>query len=382
MPFRNLLCGVAGVSAMLCSLGCASANPGAPATATPAHHGPDGFRNNYIGPINKSLLDVVQWRIGRWRDGLPLPLKEPIPTQAADLGFIHANARAGAAMQPAVTWIGHATTLVQASGLNIITDPAFSQRVSPVQFLGPERAQPPGVALAELPRIDVVVVSHNHYDHLDRLSVLLLEQQAGGAPLFLVPLGNRKWMQDLGLSRVVELDWWQKHGVTPPDGGAAVDFFLTPVQHWSGRYWLDKQQTLWGGWAVFGPDFHWYFGGDTGYSKDFADTRERFAARQTPAQGGGFDLALLPIGAYQPRWFMTEQHIDPIEAVKAHRDLGARRSLGIHWGTFDLAEEPLDQPPRDLAESLRRASLSADDFFVLKIGETRRLPRRAVTTAR
>ena len=136
-------------------------------------------------------------------------------------------------------------------------------------------------------------------------------------------------------------------------------------------------QTLWGGYAVFAPDLHLYFTGDTGYSKDFADIRERFAARQRPKAGAGFDLALIAIGAYEPRWFMATQHIDPAEALRIHHDLGAKRSMGIHWGTFELTDEALDQPPKDLARARTAAGLTADDFFVLAVGETRRLaPRR------
>jgi N-acyl-phosphatidylethanolamine-hydrolysing phospholipase D len=273
-------------------------------------------------------------------------------------------------MQPAVTWVGHATALVQASGLNVLTDPVFSDRASPVQFAGPKRAQPPGLALAQLPRIDVVVISHNHYDHLDKNTVRGLAEQAGGAPLFIVPLGVKAWIQALGTDHVKELDWWDSVKL------GQVEFVFTPVQHWSARGVGDRSQTLWGGWAVFGPDFHWYFSGDTGYSADFVDTQKRFADRQTPALGGGFDLALIAVGAYEPRWFMKEQHVNPAEAVRIHQDLKAKRSLGVHWGTFELTDEPLDQPPQDLAAARGAAGVLADDFFLLAIGQTRKLPKR------
>jgi N-acyl-phosphatidylethanolamine-hydrolysing phospholipase D len=273
-------------------------------------------------------------------------------------------------MQPALTWVGHATTLVQLGGLNVLTDPIFSERASPLSLVGPRRAQPPGVALDELPHIDLVLVSHNHYDHLDLASVRALNQQAAGPPLFVVPRGNRAWMNDAGISRVVELDWWQSQRL------GEVEVVLTPVQHWSGRSFSDRLQTLWGGYAVFAPDLHLYFSGDTGYSKDFADTRERFKPRQ-PAAGGGFDLALIAIGGYEPRWFMKEQHVNPAEAVMIHRDLNAKRSIGIHWGTFELTDEALDEPPRALAQARQGAGLSSDEFGVLAIGATLRLPRRA-----
>jgi N-acyl-phosphatidylethanolamine-hydrolysing phospholipase D len=223
------------------------------------------------------------------------------------------------------------------------------------------------LTLAQLPHVHVVLVSHNHYDHLDEASVVALNQQAGGPPLFVVPLGLKPWLQQRGISNAVELDWWQSHTV------AGVDVVLTPVQHWSGRGLTDRLATLWGGFAVFAPNFHWFFGGDTGYSKDFADIRQRFAARQA---GGGFDLALLPVGAYEPRWFMKNQHVNPAEAVQIHRDLGAKRSLGVHWGTFNLTDEALDAPPLALAQARRELGVADTDFVLIALGQTWQLPRR------
>jgi N-acyl-phosphatidylethanolamine-hydrolysing phospholipase D len=331
------------------------------------HHTPEGFRNNYIDTVNKSPAELLRWRREAVKNGLPKPPLAPIPTATADLKFIHASATAGAAQQPSITWIGHATMLVQAGGLNILTDPVFSDRASPVQFAGPRRAQPPGVALPDLPPIDVVVLSHNHYDHLDHATVIELNRRSGGETLFLVPLGIAPWMQKQGITHVVQLDWWDSHS------HKGCDFHFTPVQHWSARGLGDRSQTLWGGWAVFGPGLHWYFSGDSGYTKDFADTRERFAGRNGDA---GFDIALIAVGAYEPRWFMKEQHVNPDEAVRAHKDLGARRSVGVHWGTFNLTDEPLDEPPRALAQARVDHGISDEDFFLLKVGETRRLPQR------
>lgn len=330
------------------------------------HHTPTGFKNNYIDAVDKPLGDLLRWRMEAFRQGLPKSPQTPTPTVAPDLAAIHRNARAGTAMLPAITWIGHASMLVQASGLNVLTDPVFSERASPVQFIGPQRTQPPGVALADLPAIDVVVISHNHYDHLDKDGVIALDARAQGKTLFLVPLGLKAWMVARGITNVVELDWWQSHAVR------GVEFHFTPVQHWSARGMSDRSQTLWGGWAVFGAGFHWYFTGDTGYSRDFIDTRERFAARNP----GGFDLALIAVGAYEPRWFMKEQHVNPAEAVQIHKDLAPRRSVGVHWGTFNLTDEPLDQPPRDLAEARQVQGVAEQDFFLMKIGETRQLPQR------
>ncbi len=352
-----------------CLFGCANVN----AQYNPAkpHHTPEGFKNNYNDNVNKTGRDFLRWQYERTQAGLPKPPQTPTPTVPPDLAFIQANAKPGA-MQPAITWVGHATMLVQAGGLNVLTDPIFSDRASPVQLVGPKRAQPPGLSIAQLPPIDVVLVSHNHYDHLDKNTAVDLSNIAGAATLFIVPLGVKKWFESLGIGNVKELDWWESTTVK------GVEFHFTPVQHWSARGLGDRSQTLWGGWSVLAPDLHWYYSGDTGYSKDFADTQQRFAPRQTATLGGGFDIALLAVGAYEPRWFMKEQHINPAEAVQIHQDLKAKRSVGVHWGTFALTDEPLDQPPKDLAVACTAAGVPEADFLLLAIGETRKLPARGL----
>ncbi len=342
-----------------------------PAAPPAPHHRSTGFQNNYFDFAPRGLADFMRWRWNALRQGLPPAPSQPTPAVAPDLAFITSNAQAGTAMQPAVTWIGHATVLAQMGGLNILTDPIFSERASPVSFAGPKRAHPPGLTLAQLPRIDLVVVSHNHYDHCDAPTLQALNAQPGGPPLFLLPLGLKAWAAELGITRVVEMDWWQSHRL------GEVEVVMTPVQHWSGRSLTDRLQSLWGGWAVFAPDAHLFFAGDTGYSPDFTDIRKRFAERQT---GGGFDIALIPVGAYAPRWFMKEQHVDSDEAVRMHRDLGAKRSLGIHWGTFELTDEALDEPPRALAQALARAGVAEEHFFLLALGQTRKLATRGVAT--
>jgi N-acyl-phosphatidylethanolamine-hydrolysing phospholipase D len=333
----------------------------------PPHHRNGGFQNNWIEFAPRSLGELLSWKWAALRQGLPPPPREPIPVVAPDLAFLNTNSAAGPAMKPSVTWIGHATALLQLGGLNVLTDPIFSERASPVGFAGPKRAQPPGIALAQLPRIDLVVISHNHYDHCDLPSLRALAAQPGGSPLILVPLGLKAWLAEQGVAHVEEMDWWQSRRL------GAVDVVMTPVQHWSGRTLTDRMETLWGGWALFAPDQHAFFAGDTGYSRDFATVSERLADRLGAL---GFDLALIPIGAYEPRWFMTEQHVNPPEAVRMHRDLRARRSLGIHWGTFELTDEALDEPPAALARARREAGVADEDFFVLAIGQTRRLPKR------
>ena len=340
-----------------------------PSPAQAAPRDGDRFQNSEVAFAPKSLGEVLKWRLGAARDGLPRPPKTPTPRVDPDLAFLHANAAAGASMQPAATWIGHASVLMQLGGLSILTDPVFSERVSPLSFAGPKRHSAPGLLPAQLPRIDAVVISHNHYDHLDAASVDALAAQPGGAPRFVVPLGVKAWFESRGLQDAVELDWWQS---TRVDG---VEIFLVPAQHWSGRGLADRMKTLWGGYAVFAPDFQMFFAGDTAYSRDFTDIHRHFAPRH--GTGRGFDLALIPIGAYEPRWFMKPQHVDPKEAVQIHLDVAARQSIGVHWGTFQLTDESLDEPPRALAAACREGGLADDAFTVMAIGETRRFAARS-----
>ncbi len=337
--------------------GCSHVNP----YYDPAkpHHRPDGFQN--VDPqarMPRSVGEFLRWQRERLALTIPDPQLDLSPV-AADLGFIRA-----ATNHFAVTWIGHATALVQIGAANVLTDPHFSVRASPVQWMGPRRWQPPGVALRELPRIDVVLISHNHYDHLDEGSVRALYAQPGGPPLFVVPLGAERWLQRVGITNVRALDWWDRIDV------AGLTIHMTPVQHWSRRTLADTNTTLWGGFVVVGQadgrPRRVFFTGDTGYSaQHFKDIGARF---------GPVDLALIPIGAYEPRWFMATQHVDPTQAVQIHRDLRARRSLGIHWGTFQLTDEPLDQPVRDLAAARDALGVSSEEFVTLRHGQTLRLP--------
>ncbi len=355
--------------ALACFVSCAAAQSPPRADAVEIQPRRDGhYQNNYLEFEPKGFSKLLQWKFDALLDGLPPPPRAPVPTIPADVAFIRANV--GAQQQPAATWIGHASVLLQLAGLNVFTDPIFSERASPVAFIGPKRAQPPGLTPAMLPPIDVVLISHNHYDHLDLPSLTALNAQPGGAPLFIVPLGVKALLNDEGIDNVLELGWWQAHRL------GTLEIVMTPVQHWSGRSYNDRMQTLWGGYALFAPELHVFFSGDTGYSKDFADIRARFASRQGAQQGGGFDLALIAIGAYEPRWFMKDQHINPAEAVQVHRDLGAKRSIGVHWGTFELTDEALDEPPRALTAARSAMAIGDDEFSVLPIGGTQRLPPR------
>ncbi|MGQ0653219.1 MAG: MBL fold metallo-hydrolase, partial [Betaproteobacteria bacterium] len=289
-----------------------------------------------------------RWKWEQLRDGVPRDPEE---------GYRFEVAKPDLASNPAVTWVGHATVLLRVGGASVLTDPHFSERASPLSFAGPRRVVPAVPRIEELPHIDAVVISHNHYDHLDQDSVRRLAGQPGGSPRFFMPLGLKDWFARRGIDDVVELDWWESREFK----GLRLDF--VPVQHWSKRTLSDENQTLWGGWVVRHTELSFFFAGDTGYSRDFADIRAKF---------GGFDLAAIPIGAYAPRWFMQIMHLDPAEAVRVHRDVNARRSLAIHWGTFaNLTDEGLYEPPVRLGEALKKAGLTERDFFVLKHGETR-----------
>ncbi|HZO21238.1 MAG TPA: MBL fold metallo-hydrolase [Steroidobacteraceae bacterium] len=256
--------------------------------------------------------------------------------------------------QIALTFINHITFLVQFAGLNILTDPVYSWRVSPFRSLGPQRVRDPGLAFEDLPPIHLVLVSHNHYDHLDLPTLMKLE--AVHAPHFITGLGNRPFLQQFGLRSVDELDWWESRSV------AAANITMTPARHWSSRRPRNRNRTLWGGFCVHSGGCQLYFAGDTGYGPHFREVRERF---------GQVNLALLPIGAYEPRWFMSNQHMDPDEAVRAHLDLGAKVSVGSHFGCFQLTDEGIDDPIVELAAARQRHAVSEEDFPVLNTGETR-----------
>ncbi len=316
------------------------------------HHTPDGFRNNYPHPEKQSFW---KWQWQRWTGGVAADPKEGynFPLLKPDTAFLESNRS-----EPTLTWIGHATFLLQLGGVNVLTDPHLTERASPLSFAGPKRHVAPSLDFDTLPRIDVVVISHSHYDHLDRGTVQRLNAQKGGPPMFLVPLALKRWFHEQGIDNVTELDWWDSRD------HMGMKLHLVPVQHWSARTPWDASKTLWGSWVIEHPQMRFLFGGDFGYSQDLADIGKRF---------GRIDLAALPIGAYEPRWFMKVMHVNPEEAVRTHRDLNARYSVAMHWGTFKLTDERLDEPPVKLAAALATAGIPSEQFFVMKHGETRKL---------
>ena len=317
-----------------------------------SHHTREGFRNKYPVPERGSFW---KWQWNRWTKGVPDNPKDgyAFALMQPDVAFL-----AGNRSEPTLTWIGHASFLVQVGGVNLLTDPMFSERASPVSFAGPKRYVEPPLDLRSLPHIDAVVISHNHYDHLDLPTVKRLNRQQGGAPRFFVPLGLKQWFGGNGIDNVTELDWWDNAELM------GLKLTLTPVQHWSSRTPWDRDRTLWGSWVIEQAQVRLFFGGDFGYSPDLADIGRQF---------GHFDLAMLPIGCYEPRWFMRAMHVNPEEAVRAQQDLHARYAVAMHWGTFRLTDEVLDEPPRKLGEALKQAGVAPERFFVMRHGETRKL---------
>jgi N-acyl-phosphatidylethanolamine-hydrolysing phospholipase D len=318
----------------------------------PAHHISGGFKNLHIdGKSRRS--DFFRWRFGFGPKEEPALHPDTVPEYqsqvvAPDLNSLnHADPRT---IQ--ISWIGHSTFLIQVAGLNILTDPIFSDRASPLSFAGPRRYVPPSLPQEKLPPIHATIISHNHYDHLDKGSVTKL----GNRVKFFVPLGMSDWFQEAGLDRVTELDWWQSAELGP------VRFHCVPAQHFSMRTPFDANQTLWSGWVLVTPVGNIFFAGDTGYSPDFKAIGQRL---------GPMRLALIPIGGYMPRWFMKPMHLNPREAVRVHQDIRSQQSIGMHWGTFKLTEEPLAEPPLFLQKVLEEEKISAEKFIVLKFGETR-----------
>ena len=256
-----------------------------------------------------------------------------------------------------VTWIGHSTVLVQTNGLNLLTDPIWSERASPFSFAGPKRVRAPGVRFEDLPKIDLVLVSHNHYDHMDLPTLKRLWDR--DRPAIVTSLGNDTILKRAGIGAVAA-DWDQTIALR----GAAVT--IERVHHWGSRWGVDRNRALWSGFTVRLPGGNLFFGGDTGFG-DGSWPRE--AARHGP-----YRLAILPIGAYEPREVMQNSHMNPEEAVAAFQALGARTGLGVHWGTFQLTFESIGDPPRRLAAALKAKGIAPERFVATEVGRTFEVP--------
>jgi N-acyl-phosphatidylethanolamine-hydrolysing phospholipase D len=332
--------------------GPASAQAPNPASFGPAPRDAEGRFLNLAGELPRAGIGVVlpfQLR----RIASSIAGRPGAPQRVANDGaFLRENARHSV---PTATWIGHSTLLVQMGGTSFLTDPIWSPTASPVSWLGPRRFTPPGLELEALPPIDFVLISHSHYDHLDLPTLIRVARKDPDAR-FLVPLGNAGLLREAGLEHVEEFDWGQGTRV----GRAEVT--CVPSQHWSQRSLSDARRSLWCAWVVRSPERTFYFMGDSGWYPGFADVGRVF---------GPIDLAAVAIGAYQPTALMRPHHVDPEEAVRAGRALAARRLVAMHFGTFDLSDEPLDEPPARFRAAAAAAGYAESDAWVLRIGETR-----------
>ncbi len=329
--------------ALIASISCATAPPHPVSDHCDGHT----FHNPQTRIEDPSFWDlVVHITTGRstpWPDDVPLDRALALD-QALDND------------QVAITFVNHATVLIQTPQMNILTDPVWSQRVGPWSWAGPERARQPGIPFDALPPIDAVLLSHNHYDHTDLPTIIDLWER--DQPRFLVPLGDRQLLEDEGITTVTEMDWWDQAPL-----GHSVKITFTPAQHNSGRGLTDAKESLWGSFMIHADKRMIYFGGDTAYSPHFAAIQARL---------GSPDIALLPIGAYAPRATMRPFHMDPDDAVQAQLDLRAVLAIGIHFGTFQLTNEAIDDPIKDLQAALQARRLPTDAFITLSEGRTQR----------
>ena len=328
----------------------------------PAHHRPDGrFRNPWPIAEGDEALRRSFFRVAReWLQGSHPPDPRPgeVPSTSPSFAGIDGVPPLGGG-QARISWLGHAAALIQLPGLNLLTDPVWSDRCSPVGFMGPHRFVPPPAALAELPPLHAVLISHDHYDHLDRDTVHAIHARWKDDVTWFVPLGHRSWFAAQGITRVVELDWWEE---APLPGGEFVATCV-PARHWTRRRPLGTNTRLWCGWVVRpvgGNAPRIYFAGDSGACPAFREIGERL---------GPFDVSILPVGAYEPRWFMGAAHMNPEEAVQAYRDAGGRGAfVGIHWGTWRLTfEDPLE-PPRRTRAAWAAAALPEENLHLLPHG--------------
>lgn len=291
--------------------------------------------------------DILRWQYDRLTGRAPRRERNPLgapsrPNDGTLLRELHAS----------LTWVGHASFVMRLGGLLVATDPVFSERIQGVV----PRLVAPGVVPEAIPPVDVVLVSHNHYDHLDLPSL----KRIGPAALYVVPVGNGATLKRAGLPRVVELDWWETHRE------GALEVTLVPARHWSMRAPWDRNDGLWGGFVVRGPEGTAYHSGDTAFFDGFAEIRARC---------GPVDWAMLPVGAYEPRWFMEPQHMNPDDALRAFELLAARVMVAMHWGTFVLTDEPASEPPARTREGFAARGWDPSRLWVMEVGETRALAR-------
>lgn len=315
------------------------------------------YSNPYIGNIRRSLWHFLRWQWGHYDDALPIaaPPKDfsyPIPTKEIKLD------------EPKVVWVNHSTFMIEIDGVRILTDPIWAKRCSPISFIGPKRSHEPYLSLDKLPEIDAVLISHNHYDHLDAQSVKALNKRFPHIKWF-VPVGLGKWFEKRGVNHVKELRWWEETFLHIPSKAAKFWISSVPAQHHSGRGLFDANQSLWMGFVVKAlrngkENKCFYFVGDTAYNKyDFKKIGELFPK---------IDLCLCPIGTYKPSRFMLTVHSSPEDAVLIHQDVKSALSIGMHWKTFKLSDEGLSRPPYDLYLAMKKYNLTLEKFLPLEPG--------------
>ena len=298
------------------------------------------YKNTDGEAIDKSIKDLIRWQRNQ---------KKPILAYI-DISNDWRNINLETEDNYLI-WIGHSTFLIKKDSLTILTDPVFSDRASPFRRLGPKRLIPPSLNIEDLPPIDIITISHNHYDHLDIRSLKKISKKYPKV-VFLIPKGDLDIFDQRNIENVFEFEWWQD-----------IDFknhtfTFTPVKHWSARGLFDRNESLWGAWFISSRDYSIYHAGDTGYSKDFKETQRRL---------GSPKYAFIPIGAYDPEWFMSASHVNPEDAIKIMQDLGAKNSYGMHWGTFTLTAEDTLDPPKRLSEAIKKKNIK--NFNVLTPGE-------------
>lgn len=317
--------------------------------SAPGYKGPvsDHFNGkkffNPNGMQAKGFASVVEWMLkskkGSWVKNYETSVG-PVPASSSE--------------ELIITFVNHSTFLIQWNNLNILTDPVWSERCSPFQFAGPSRMRPPGIHFEELPPIDAVLLSHNHYDHLDLPTVRKLHKLY--EPVFVVPLGVGKFLNQHQISNIKEMDWWQ-----------ATDFGLqimaTPAQHFSSRGLMDRDKTLWCGYTLSDGDRKVYFAGDSGYGPFFRDIGKK---------AGPMDVSLIPIGAYEPKWFMSPIHVSPSQSVQIHKDVASKHSIAMHFGTFPLADEGQGKAEEELIFSLEEAEVPQSEFIIPEEGQPMR----------
>jgi len=298
----------------------------------------------------RSLLDIFRWQFGLLPEEPGYITDNSLPEFQPQISSANLD-KPPDFSRITLTWIGHSTFLIQHRGRTILTDPIFGN-CGPVPLRRLRRTIPPGVPLEALPLVDDVLISHSHYDHLDAPTI----QRLGSRPNYWTPSALSTWFERRGMKRCRDLAWWETAKLADD-----LELHCVPAQHFSGRSPFDRNQTHWCGWVLRSGSRTIYFAGDTGFCSVFKEIGARF---------GGFDLAMIPIGAYRPRWIMQPVHVDPFEAVQVHLDVQSRQSVACHWGTFRLTDEPLNEPPVVLQMALAKHHVPSEQFRVLCFGES------------